>query len=76
MPKGDNFKKGGKNYISKEEAQERGRKGGKIGGLAEVPKGFADVEVQAKAQLSRKLNSETEGGNDEESTSQETKTEA
>lgn len=60
MPKGDNFKKGGKNYITPEEARKRGKLGGKVGGLAKTPKGFAHVDVQAKAILTRKLKASDE----------------
>lgn len=68
-PRGWNFKKGAKDTIDPQEASQRGKKGGKVGGLAQVPKGFADPDVQARAQISRKL----DGVDDEqESTTQET----
>ena len=54
-PRGWNFRKGSKDAPTAQELAGRGKIGGRVGGLAKVPKGFADVDVQASAQLSRKL---------------------
>lgn len=62
--RGWNFKKGQQDALTTSEAIERGSKGGKVA----TSKGFADPEVQNRAQVARKINQAFEGGNDKEST--------
>lgn len=69
-PRGWNFKKGAKDSLTLEQARQRASAGGKIGGKAQVPKGFSSVDLQAKAQISRKLNAGV--GDDKEGTKEET----